>query len=46
MPLINCEISIMLTWSKKYFLATGTAANQKSTSTIADKKLYFPVLTL
>ena len=27
MPLINCEISLQLKWSKKYILVAGTAAN-------------------
>ena len=37
MPLINCEISIMLTWPK-CFLVAGTAANQEPTFTITDTK--------
>ena len=30
MPLINCEINLMLTWPK-CFLVAGTAANQEPT---------------
>ena len=36
-PLINCEISLILTWSKNCFLVAGTAANQESTFTTTDK---------
>ena len=39
MPLINCEISLQLTCSKKRILAAGTAANQAA-------NLYVPVVTL
>ena len=42
MPLINCEISFILTC----FLVAGTAANQEPTFTITDTKLYVPVVTL
>ena len=45
MPIINCEISLMLTWSEIFFLVAGTATNQEPTFTIADTKLYFPVVT-
>ena len=30
MPLINCEINLILTWSKNCFIASDTAANQKT----------------
>ena len=46
MPLINCEISLQLIWSKKYFLVAGTAANQEPKFKITDAKLYVPVVTL
>ena len=46
MPLINCKISHMLTWSKNCFLVAGTGANQKPRSTITDTKLYVLVVTL
>ena len=45
MPIINCEISLMLTWSEILFLVAGTATNQESTFTITDTNLYFPVVT-
>ena len=41
-PLINCEISITLTWSKIHLSAAGTTANQEPIFT----KLYVPVVTL
>ena len=46
MPLINCEISLQLIWSKKYFLVAGTAANQEPKFKITDAKLYVSVVTL
>ena len=41
MPLINCEVNLILTWS-----STVIAANQAATFTITDTKLYVPVATL
>ena len=46
MPLINCEISLILTWSKDCFLVADTIVNQMPTFTITDTKLYVPVVTL
>ena len=46
MPLINCEISLQLKWSKNFILVAGTAANQRKTFSITDTKLYVPVVTL
>ena len=46
MPLINCDISLMLSWSEKCFLVAGNVANQVPTVTITDTKLYVPVITL
>ena len=46
MPLINCEISVMLNWYEECILVAGTAANQLSTFTTFDTKLYLPVVTL
>ena len=39
MPIINCEISLILTWQKNCFLVTDTVANQQFTMT--DKTLCF-----
>ena len=46
MPLINCEISLQLKWSRNYFIVAGTANNQNPTFQINDTKLYVPVVTL
>ena len=46
MLLINCEINLQLTWSRKYFLAPSIVANQKPTFKITNAKLYVPVVTL
>ena len=43
MPLINCEINLILTWSDKCVLSNDTKA---TTFAVADAKLYVPVLTL
>ena len=40
MPLINCEISLQLTCSKKSILAAGTAANRVPKFRITDTKLF------
>ena len=46
MPLINCEITLQLTCSKKRFLVAGTASNQVPKFKITGAKLYVPVVTL
>ena len=46
MPLINCEISLQLRWSRKFVIVAGTANNQNSSFQINDTKLYVPVVTL
>ena len=43
---INCDVSLMLIWSKNCFLVAGTTANQQLTFKITDTKLYITVLTL
>ena len=42
-PLIKCEINLILTWSDKCVLSNGTKA---TTFAITDTKLYVPVVTL
>ena len=44
MPLINCEINLVLTWSKECVIASNTAANQETTFAITDAKSYVPVV--
>ena len=43
MSLINCEINLILTWSKKCVLSNDTKA---TTFVITDTKPYVPVVTL
>ena len=48
-PLINCEIELIFTWSKNCVLADMTAANNPPTGLefkIKDTKLYLPGVTL
>ena len=46
MPLINCEINLILTWSENCVIVSTNVANQNSTFSISDTKLYVPVVTL
>ena len=46
MPLINCEVNLILTWSSTCVIASVIVANQAATFTITDTKLYVPVVTL
>ena len=48
-PLISCEIELILTWSKNCVFADMTAANNPPTGLefqVTDTKLYVPVVTL
>ena len=46
MPLINCEVNLILTWSSTCVLIATGVQNQAATFTITDTKLYVPVVTL
>ena len=46
MPLINCEVNIILTWSSTCVLVATNIPNQNATFAITDTKLYVPVVTL
>ena len=46
MPLINCEITLQLTCSKKSILVHGTVANQVPKFKITSTKLYVPLVNL
>ena len=46
MPLINCEVNLILTWSENCVIASTNVANQNATFLITDTKLYVPVVTL
>ena len=41
MPLINCEVNLILTWSSTCFIANSTEAFP-----VTNTKLYVPVVTL
>ena len=45
MPLINCEINLIQTWSANC-LISNAAVNQATTFTITDTKLYVPFVAL
>ena len=44
-PLVNCRISLILTWAKNCIIS-NCAANQEAKYAITDIKLYVPVVTL
>ena len=46
MPLINCEVNLILTWSLTCALIATNPPNQNATFAITDTKLYVPVVTL
>ena len=46
MPLINCEVNLILTWSANCDIVSTYVANQIATFAITDTKLYVPVVTL
>ena len=46
MPLINCEVNLILTWSSTRVLIATGIVNQNATFAITDTKLYVPVVTL
>ena len=46
MPLSNCEINVILTWSTNCVIVSTNVANQNATFEITDTKLYAPVVTI
>ena len=46
MPLINCEVNLILTWSADCVIICTNVANQIPTFTITETNLYVPVATL
>ena len=46
LPLINCEINLILTWSTNCVIVSTNVANQNATFAITDTKLFVPVVTL
>ena len=43
MPLINCEIYLILTWSENFVISSATGETKFA---ITDTKLYVPIVTL
>ena len=46
MPLINCEIELILTWSRNCVIIYTDVNDQVSTFTITETNLYVPIVTL
>ena len=46
MPLFNCEVNLILTWSADCVIIYTNVANQIPTFTITETNLYVPVVTL
>ena len=46
MPLINCEIELILTWSRNCVIISTDLNNQIPTFTITETNLYVPTVTL
>ena len=46
MPLINCEINLVLTWSANSVIIYTDVANQNPTFEITETKLHVPVIAL
>ena len=45
MPLINCEVNLILTWSTNYVVVYTDVANEGGTFRITEVKLHVPVVT-
>ena len=46
MPLINCEVNLILNWSASCVTVYTNVSNQNATFRITETKLYVPVVTL
>ena len=46
MPLINCEVELILNWFGNCVIIYTDVANQVPTFTITETNLYIPVVTL
>ena len=46
MPLINCEVELILNWSANCVIIYTNVANQVPTFTITETNLYVPAVTL
>ena len=45
MPLINCAVNLVLTWSADYVIIYTDVANEIPTFKITETNLYVPVVT-
>ena len=45
MPLINCNINLILTWSANCLIVSTDIVNQGATFAMTETKLYIPVVT-
>ena len=45
-PLINCEVELILTYSTNFVIIYTNVNNQVPTFTIAETNLYVPIVTL
>ena len=46
MPLTNCEVKLILTWSEYCVIISSNVADQNPTFTITETNLYVPIVTL
>ena len=46
MPLINCEVNLILTWSSTCVIVSTNNVNQGATFTVTNTRLYVPVVIL
>ena len=46
MPLINCEVNLILTWSSTCVIVSTNNANQNATFAVTNSRLYVSVITL
>ena len=46
MPLINCEVNLILTWFAEYVIIYADVANQIPTFAIIGTNLYVPLVAL
>ena len=46
MPLINCKVNLILTWSAYCVIVSTNVANHAAKFTITETRLYVPVVTL
>ena len=45
-PLINCEVNLILTWSANCVIVSTDVSNQNATFTITETKLYATAVTI